>query len=372
MVARRLALCPGSLHDNLTPRSVATFREGAASTRCSYLGGVAGGGCLFNRVTCSAGDTQRALRGGPALPEGVRMSRRLTLGVGIAIVVLIGSQGARALIAWADQASSSSASDGGSSVSVGAASSASSPARAGSGAGGSGSAGGTGATAPCTYMPLPAQYAVPLGPGGPGAGTWLLVKCPGRTLTIYNGALIWVPAGSAAAPASPGISPRALAIEAADSLVVPSPKVEVNPSRFSVVNLPTWLWIDRSTWHPLTATASAGNVTATAVAVPTTVTWSMGDGHSVVCRDPGSPFLPSVPAGAQSTDCSYAYRTSSYGQPSADGDPNDAAFSVSATVTWSVTWSSAGAPGGGSLPSLRTRSSIPIRVEQIESVGSAG
>ena len=298
-------------------------------------------------------DSHRARGSGP---------RRVWIGIGIAIIVLL--QGAFA--AWA-ATTSSSASDGGGTVRVGAASQGSAPGRAGrSGPGRHGSSGSA-----CTYVPLPAKDAAAIDPGGPTPGSWFFVKCPGRTLTIYNGAISWFPSAPATTP-SASEPPSALATRAANSLALPSPVVNVNPSAFSVVNLATWLWIDPQIWHPLTASATAGAVTATATAAPVSVSWSMGDGHTVTCDGPGSPYQPMIPPDAQSTECSYTYQTSSAGQPSSDGDPNDDAFAVRATITWTVNWTTTGSPGGGALPSLQTSSTIPVRVEQVESVGTSG
>ena len=136
----------------------------------------------------------------------------------------------------------------------------------------------------------------------------------------------------------------------------------------SVVNLPTWLWIDPSIWHQLSVSASVGSVTATAVAKPVALNWSMGDGGAVSCDGPGVPFDPAVPAADQQSSCIYTYQTSSVGQPSTDGNSDDGAFQVQATVTWSVSWTATGAPGGGALPSLTTSSRSPMRVEQVESI----
>jgi hypothetical protein len=182
---------------------------------------------------------------------------------------------------------------------------------------------------------------------------------------------VWVPTASASAPAPVafGASPAEVAATAAASIVLPVPSIEVNPAQFSVVNLSTWLAIDAALWHPYQATATVGGVTATAVAKPETVLWVMGDGGSVECDGPGTSYDPDLPSGSQSTSCSYTYTRSSYGQPSSDDDPNDGAFVVTAMVTWSVTWTAIGAPGGGTLPSLHTTSTTAIRVEQVESVG---
>lgn len=297
-----------------------------------------------------------------------RPTRPMKVWAAVAIAALVVTQGA--FVAWAaTNSGSSSASDGGNTVKVGASSQSSKPARAVHRivrkGGGSGSA--------CTYIPLPAKEAATFGPGGPTPGSWYFVKCPGSKLTIYSGALSWFPSKTPSPAATPGPAPSALAIQAADSLTLPSPVVNLNPSSFSVVNLNSWLWIDPQMWHSFSATATAGSVTATAVAVPDSVSWSMGDGHTVVCGGPGSPYQPTVSNAEQTTDCSYTYPESSAGQPSVDGDPNDGAFDVTATVTWTVSWSATGViGGGGSLPPLHTSSSVPVRVEQVESVGTAG
>jgi len=191
-------------------------------------------------------------------------------------------------------------------------------------------------------------------------------------LTIYNGALVWIASTPVPTPNLSLIDPRSVALMAARSITLPSPVIGTNPSSFSVVNLPTWLWIDPSIWHRFSATATAGSVSATAVAAPQSVTWSMGDGQVAVCDGNGTSYRIGVPANDQSTGCSYTYRRSSIGQPSADGYPNDGAFPVTATITWAVSWTSTGALGGGVLPTLQTTSSISIRVEQVESVGTAG
>jgi hypothetical protein len=139
------------------------------------------------------------------------------------------------------------------------------------------------------------------------------------------------------------------------------------------VNLAEWLWITPSIWHPFTTSAQActagGCVTATATAAPVSVTWETGDGSTVTCDGPGTAYNPDLSAEAQSTDCSHTYTATSAGQPSPDGNPNHAAYPITATVTWAVVWSG---PGGssGSLPSLITRATASLEVGQIQSVNN--
>jgi hypothetical protein len=99
------------------------------------------------------------------------------------------------------------------------------------------------------------------------------------------------------------------------------------------------------------------------------VTWTTGDGSTVTCDGPGTAYNPALSAEEQSTNCSHTYKTTSAGQASADGNPNDAAFTVTATVTWTVAW--AGPNGSaGVLPSLTTVGTFSLRVAQIESVNN--
>lgn len=61
-----------------------------------------------------------------------------------------------------------------------------------------------------------------------------------------------------------------------------------------VVGMPMWMWADPSptTFGPLSASATAGGVTVTATAKVTTVRWAMGDGTTVTCHGPGTPYTP--------------------------------------------------------------------------------
>ena len=152
--------------------------------------------------------------------------------------------------------------------------------------------------------------------------------------------------------------------------MLPSPLIKSDPAGSTFVNLATWFWVSPSVWHPFTATARAGRIAATATATPVQVVFSTGDGGSVTCDEPGTVYDPNEPSSEQRTSCLHTYKSSSVSQPSPDGNPNDAAYVVDATITWDVTWTAVGAPGGGTLPPLTTTSTGRLRVEQIESVES--
>jgi hypothetical protein len=173
----------------------------------------------------------------------------------------------------------------------------------------------------------------------------------------------------------PAVDPYSVALQAENTIDLPRPTIHTDPAGSAVVNLATWLWIDRPEWHPYSVSATVGPVTATAVATPVRVTWSMGEGDIVTCTGPGTPFDLDRPASSQATDCSFTYRVASAGQTGQTGQtgPDGAAggsFVVSAAIDWSVSWSAQGAAGGGTLPALVTTASSRLRVEQVESINS--
>jgi hypothetical protein len=241
------------------------------------------------------------------------------------------------------------------------------PGSGGSPSGGGGS-GGSGWQCTSTYLTLNNEGGVP--PGGPLPGAWYAVTCIDQATGAQTTQTEWI--STASGGGVPPVDPYAVALQAEQSLVLPAPSVFRDPSGPAVVNLSTWLWIDPSIWHPESVSASAGPVTATAVAAPVSVTWVMGDGGTVNCDGPGTPYDAALPAAAQTTACSYRYLVSSAGQPSPDGNPDHAAFVASATVHWNVEWTAVGAPGGGPLPPLTTTTTTTIPVEQIESLDLAG
>jgi hypothetical protein len=288
------------------------------------------------------------------------LSAPLGLAVAVGSVGLCGQAGAAA-----------NGSDGpGATVTVGASTGGSGGGASGSGAGRHGGVGGAGAAdSPwvCTYTELTLNDGGGFAPGGPTPGSWYSVTCSDLLTGVSTTVTEWIPDGGATP--IPTVNPYAVARQAEQSLRLPSPTNHFDPA-LSVVNLPTWLWIDSDLWHTYQVTASVGPVTATAVATPTTVTWSMGDGGSVTCDGPGTPFNAAEPASEQATQCDYVYLASSAGQPSPDGDPDHGSFPVVATIHWTVTWTVEGAAGGGALPALSTSTAALMRVEQVESINT--
>lgn len=226
-----------------------------------------------------------------------------------------------------------------------------------SGGSGSSSSSGGGPSA-CTYELLTGVNSDAadklFGPAPSTDGAWYRKICDsgnGQT----NATVVWL--------TNPPVDPLALAQEALQRTPIPPPAVHLNPpeGRDQVVNLPTWLWIDAAQWQPVSANASAGNVTVTATASPQSVQWDMGNGDVVTCQGPGTPYDTTKSSSQQSTDCSYTYRKSSASSPGG-------AFVARVTVTWDVTWSAVGIAGGGNLGAADQSTSFPIRVAEIQAV----
>ena len=132
-----------------------------------------------------------------------------------------------------------------------------------------------------------------------------------------------------------------------------------------LVNLPTFLWVDRAQWRPHTASASAGAVTSTVTAVPERVIWDMGQGDTVTCDGPGEPYVPTLADDAQPSTCRFTYLASS-------ARTDDKRFTVEATIEYSVTWTASAAAGGGDLGTSRRSSSTTVRVAELQALNIAG
>jgi len=295
---------------------------------------------------------------------------RAALGVAVAVLAIVAGSGLGSAPAGAaSNGGITGAGGGGGSVSVG----------AGWGSGSGGSSGSSGGRPPggggssgspwtCTYTYLTLNNEGGFPPGGAEPGAWYSVTCVDEATSVQVTQTIWV-TSSQTVP-TPAVNPRTLALQAENSIHLPHPVLNLNPSGTSVVVLPTWFWVDPSIWSAESVTATAGPVSATAVARPIAVVWTTGDGGRVVCNGPGTAYVLSLPSTLQTTDCSYSYPYSSAGQPTLDGNPNDGTYVVTATVEWSVSWRSTGVAGGGTLPTLYTSSATLLRVVQVESVNT--
>lgn len=192
------------------------------------------------------------------------------------------------------------------------------------------------------------------GVANPSDFEWYWMSCPdgagGQTADL-------IPTRRGESP----VDPIVLRDEAIDRLSLPVPTIAMNPAGDQVVHVASWLWIEDADWGTRSKSVSAGDVTTTVTASPRRVLWDLGNGDTVTCDGPGTPYDPSIPSAEQATDCSYTYTHTSAGQP-------DDAYQATATIEWAVSWTVSGASGGGSLPALFTTSTLPVRVSEMQAL----
>ena len=209
----------------------------------------------------------------------------------------------------------------------------------------------------CTYTAGGPSVTASLGAGGPQPGQWVFPVCAGPGVPNPMPPF-WVTGAQPPAAGVIQVNPVVVAQQAVRQLGFASPAIEMAPPDGSpqLVGVATWLWIAPGAWRTLAASATAGPVTTTATATPTKVVWDMGDGQSVTCDGPGTPYSPSAPNAA--TGCSYTW-------------PGPGSFTVTATVYWSVTWTASGAPGGGNLGAeAGPPAQVPVAVTESQAINT--
>jgi hypothetical protein len=142
---------------------------------------------------------------------------------------------------------------------------------------------------------------------------------------------------------------------------IPALKINLSPAAGATqyVGLPLWAWTPVSVWNTKAASVSAGGVSLTMTANPAYSVWSMGDGGSMTCRGPGTPY-PAQPRRAlrNSPDCGYTYAAPSTSHPGGS-------YPVSVTTHWKVAWTTTNGLSG-SEPDMTTTSSFSLTVSEIQ------
>ncbi|MGW4559355.1 ATP/GTP-binding protein [Streptomyces sp. NPDC004365] len=170
-------------------------------------------------------------------------------------------------------------------------------------------------------------------------------------------AFVVVPTGQ---PPAPEVDPQELAQRAVDSMSLLGPAISSPRAAGKyTVGVPMWMWVHQTatTYGPNTATASAGGVTVTAIARVSKIVWSMGDGTSVTCSGPGTPYTPSQGM-AQSPTCGHMYSKTSAGA-------QNSKFPVTATSTWTINWQGGGQ--AGQLTEVR-QTNVQVAVGEVQVV----
>ncbi|WP_314223642.1 ATP/GTP-binding protein [Streptomyces zaehneri] len=241
------------------------------------------------------------------------------------------------------------------------------PGQAGGQAGGSDNTGGTGgggASDPtnkkvCKYKladPQPRAGSLDWEGHEPGDGAVYEQTCGWVDFTNTITRLVWM----AEPPAQESVDPAVLAQRAVDSMTLLGPDI-ASPRAAGkyTVGVPMWLWVNQSatTYGPNTASATAGGITVSATAQVSKIVWTMGDGDSVACTGPGTPYTSSEGM-AQSPTCGHVYAKTSAGA-------SNSKFPVTATSTWTIDWQGGGQ--AGQLTEVR-QTNVQVAVGEIQVV----
>lgn len=182
---------------------------------------------------------------------------------------------------------------------------------------------------------------------GPGPNWWERACYDPATDSFYSGGWVWREA--------PPASVEPVVQRAVDLLTIPQPQIAASPGfdAVQVVRVPVWWWIEPGSWRTLTATASIPALAITVEATPAQVTWHAGDGVSITCHGPGTPWTADRDPGAASPTCGHTYTTAG-------------AHPVRADLSWAISWSGGGM--AGTLPAITTSATVPVTVVELRSV----
>ena len=161
----------------------------------------------------------------------------------------------------------------------------------------------------------------------------------------------WVDTGAPPPHVKNAVTPEILARLAYAQIRIPQGKAATNPDGTLIVNVPTWVWLDKTTFHPVSVRAyvSVLGIEATTTATPV--------GLHI---DPGTQDASLFPA---SGDCPIDAK-GNIGTPYVKGDTGDppcgvtylrstqniAPYQLKATVTWKISWTGTGRPTPVALP----------------------
>ncbi|MCT7352310.1 hypothetical protein N4P33_08990 [Streptomyces sp. 15-116A] len=150
--------------------------------------------------------------------------------------------------------------------------------------------------------------------------------------------------------------------------IVPETEISTAPDGRSTVNLPTWIWLDKAAFKPVSATAT----------LPGTGLWATTTAKPVSLHiDPGTEDAQTFPA---SGECRIN-ADGSIGEPYAKGRADKTppcgvsylrssagdSYPLKATLTWEITWEGSGGTGGD-LPNGTFATTVDVPVQEIQSV----
>ncbi len=179
--------------------------------------------------------------------------------------------------------------------------------------------------------------------------------------TFLHKPAVFVPAGGQ--PPVPPVDGATLAKAAWKAVEIPAPSVEMNPRMDgdvqTLVGVENWVWASADTPQSVTATATAGPVSATVTATSSGLTLSAPD-SKVSCQGFGTPWQPGMPEGSSS--CTMTFTRSS--------EHLGGSTSVKVGVSYSASYTASDG-AQGSLPSVSTSGSVSLKVGEAQSLNSS-
>ncbi|TCC32553.1 hypothetical protein [Kribbella sindirgiensis] len=206
-------------------------------------------------------------------------------------------------------------------------------------------------------QPQPA-YTDPAWQGHTDGAIWTCVREQGtRFVTRW----IWLPG----TPDTVVVDPVTLVYEAIGEMRLGPPQIKTAPGagQIGLVNMPVWLWVTKTenTWGPIVRSASVPGLTVTVTAQVKAINWAMGDGKTVRCEGPGTPYDASMGV-AGSPTCGHRYVKTSEKLPNCK-------YPVTAVAQWDVTWESTLGDSGQiamtqqATTQLRIGQAVPVLVD---------
>jgi hypothetical protein len=132
------------------------------------------------------------------------------------------------------------------------------------------------------------------------------------------------------------VDPEVLAYKAVAEMHFAPPLIKTAPGagQIGLVNMPVWMWVNKTenTWGPISRSATVPGLTVTASAQVVAIDWSMGDGNTVRCKGPGTPYDKTMGV-KDSPTCGHRYTKTSRKLPNCK-------YPITATAQWNISWQS--------------------------------
>jgi hypothetical protein len=176
---------------------------------------------------------------------------------------------------------------------------------------------------------------------------------PGRYLHVFCGDeyvdFIFVPDTQPIDPTSLARSVR---------ITPPAPVLRTSPATENhLVNIEAWFWAE--TWEGISEPATAGSVTVNVSARPTSLIVDPGDGtRPFSCAGPQPVYNLSLPASAQSSNCTHTYTRAGH-------------YTATATLVYDVSFTSNVGVNGG-LGTIEPSSATTLAVAEAQAINTEG